>query len=322
MVNDPMFAQRRRRRLRNPDAPIFDDSMLGGPVMDLEDDPFGGDREIRNEAYAQMGQFLKEDLNRTRQRGEYFVERGGSGSEPRDSSQQIQRPRPVTITPTSARYASPSQQVRVESEPDEDYYDSDPDERGYPDEDEDDEELYDGHDEYRQETDNEREPPVRRDRRDYPLERDNRSYPRSQGGYQEDRTRGRRLPPRRTERYPEHEDRTDTPYGPRSTTRKSAPPQRLPRPRVRPTSEGRPRDRPVSPSRPALLAPDGTIPRHPCGDFLVTYVGPMKVTIECQEERREQSEPYHPNMPHIARINAPPGTSNATAFFVWNHERG
>jgi hypothetical protein len=73
-VNDPTFEMRRRRRLRNPEAPVYDDGMLNGPTIDVEDDPFGGDPNVRREAYASMGQFLRQELNNTRGRGEFFVE--------------------------------------------------------------------------------------------------------------------------------------------------------------------------------------------------------------------------------------------------------
>lgn len=315
MVYDPEFEQRRRRRLRNLDAPVYDDTMLGGPRIDVEEDPFGGDPNLRREAYADMGAFLKADLERARSRGEQFVERRSNSSNTLDTrSESTPRvPRPALVTPTTAKYARNTVKIEEDYDEYENTYESE--DGAYEDYDEDDVEG-----EYEDVWD---EPPRRqapprqgqyRPREGVP--RDRGAYPRSEKGHSPNSYQR----PGRHDVYQGYPDR-HTQEQPR---RRGASPKQPPRSPAAPRRNEIQRSSAASnrsavvPTQPALLASDGTIPRNPCGDFLVTHIGGMRVSIECQEERRETRDPYHPNMPHIARINDP--RSNATAFFVWNHE--
>lgn len=316
-MNDPVFERRRNRRLRNPDAPIYDERMIGGPDLSevLETDPFDNDPTVRKEAYAAMGAFIREDLHRARGTGETFVERRSSPDRSSEPEAPRARPRPLVITPTTYRYTQEAEQ--------EEYYDQESDyyESEYPDDDE------DSDDEWQQPVQPTRVPgrqtPVRANSRSqgrYPEDDDYRTgrYPVRQG--RPDRYPDQQPPPRRIARpAPEPQYRNNYPV-PRATRPTQSPP-RAPR-QNQPRVSRAPRPAPPSPVQPALLAPDGSIPRHPCGVFLVTHLGDMQVSIECQEERRETTNTglgYHPNMPHIARINDPYKNS-ATAFFVWNTE--
>ena len=316
MVDDPAFAERRRQRLRNSQAPVYDDSMLSGRQIDVYEDPFEGDPQLRKEAYSAMGAFLRADLQATKSRGETFVERRPT-SDTQDNSRvslRNSRPRPVTITPTSAKYARDYSQ-QLQSDPDE--YDDD-DQLDYEMDDVEDfeEEEEDEWDTGYLEQQRRPAPPTRNLPRRSTVPQSNQPQRRRQDRYSEDYDRRPDVRQRRADRYPQGQSRGRLP-----NYNQAAPsvPRREHRDQVSRSASPRTERRLVAaPTEPALLAPDGTIARNPCGDFLVIHLGGRRIRVECQEERREIQDPHHPNMPHIARINDP--RANGTAYFVWNHD--
>lgn len=286
----------------------YDESNFGASLDDL-DNPIAEDPQYRRQVFSEMGNALRSQLQQTRglpadQR--VYVEK----SKTTDGPSGMADARKLRVQATRAQFSRPAPYEQEDEYYDDDqYYDVPPVQRRpqrpkdrYEDLEPvsfaDDMEEDDGDDGY--------EPlPVRRPQRQTQLRQ---SVPQPSRRPSNQRAPVRRDvydPPSRTVRRPAPRQQPAP-----QPARRTPPQQRQQVDRTPPQQRG------VRPSRPEFLGPDGRIARNPCGFPLYTEVGGVEVTVLCQEERRTDRPHWHPNMPHIARINDE-RMNAANACFIW-----
>lgn len=321
---------------RGSGSGAYDDSLLNARGLDDIDNPIEYDPDLRREVFSEMGNAIRASVQEVRKLPadqRTFVEpsrrnSGGRGgpSTIRQAQEEIRAAQRRAKQQYDDEFYSPARGRRL-TDDDEDYDDELGDE-----EDEDD---------YRDRPQSRRRSPVQRDAyedlepevsSELDDEEDYDPYARRRPvvGQRDDRrrrTQDVRPGPRSPQRPAQQRSRPTDVRRPQS----SAPVRRTnnpaPAPRTGRTNGSRERvdqsQTGVRPSAPQFLGPDGRIARNPCGAplYFDLPVGDelTRVAVICQEERRDNNKPYHPNMPHIARI--PDARTNAqTACFIWHYE--
>lgn len=140
-----------------------------------------------------------------------------------------------------------------------------------------------------------------------PPDYDESPYPENEEEYYDDEPD----PPGRSRSHyrPLVEEQTVAPRRPSTRSNGYSPPAR----------EQSSRPKTATPSRPEFLAPDGSIPTDPCGQRIVFDLNGKRCMVECQEDARTEHSPFHPNMPHMAKLNQPQLFRHGiNAFIVWN----